>query len=488
MNKTRRNFLKLTGLAGAGYLSGCSSLDRWVNGESRDEQDKVVILGGGVAGLYAAYLLSQAKIPFRVFEAQTRVGGRILTLNDFNESSQVADLGAEILSASDERSLSLLKELRIATESQAMLPTVFVKGQKVKPVQLETSLRKLQKIFFKLEQEAYSQSHQILIAKNKSLYPKAQQLDEMSAREFLKRIRSQLDELQVELIEHWGNFRFSTPLETLSALALVEEGSRGFGREWLRVSGGLSLLPQSLFDRIAGVVPGRFARLEHSLRSVEMRDAHFLLTFSNAGNEIEIKARHVICTLPLKVLGQIKGIDQLAFASHQKEFIAKTQSAQITKLAVTQAEQYWRKEQIEPLQWLERETWSLSSPWKSSSLARPKNVLSVTFSGARGQQGGPHLIDLAKSLLGSALQNKTIVYENEWAIQNWGKIKTAGGAGTFLSPGMAIFRDDLFVAEDFGTRWVLAGEAFSAKQQGRVEGALNSAADAAQYFIKKLKN
>lgn len=38
-----------------------------------------IIIGGGLSGLYAAYLLSQKNIPFLVLEARERIGGRILT-------------------------------------------------------------------------------------------------------------------------------------------------------------------------------------------------------------------------------------------------------------------------------------------------------------------------------------------------------------------------------------------------------------------------
>ena len=41
-----------------------------------------IIIGGGLSGLYAAYLLSRKNISFAVLEARERVGGRILSLED----------------------------------------------------------------------------------------------------------------------------------------------------------------------------------------------------------------------------------------------------------------------------------------------------------------------------------------------------------------------------------------------------------------------
>ena len=38
-----------------------------------------MIIGGGLSGIYAAYLLSQRNKPFVVLEARERIGGRILS-------------------------------------------------------------------------------------------------------------------------------------------------------------------------------------------------------------------------------------------------------------------------------------------------------------------------------------------------------------------------------------------------------------------------
>ena len=42
-------------------------------------ETKIAIIGGGLAGLYAAYRLRQLGIAFDLFEARNRLGGRILS-------------------------------------------------------------------------------------------------------------------------------------------------------------------------------------------------------------------------------------------------------------------------------------------------------------------------------------------------------------------------------------------------------------------------
>lgn len=59
-----------------------------------DSSARVAIVGGGLAGLHAARLLSQAGIDFQLLEARDRLGGRILSVGaDGHEAEDGFDLG-----------------------------------------------------------------------------------------------------------------------------------------------------------------------------------------------------------------------------------------------------------------------------------------------------------------------------------------------------------------------------------------------------------
>src|SRR5688572_19149203 len=76
----------------------------------------VIIIGGGIAGLTAGYRLRQAAVPFRIYEAQNRVGGRMYSLRNFFADGQVCELGGELIDTPHERIQSLARELGIVLD------------------------------------------------------------------------------------------------------------------------------------------------------------------------------------------------------------------------------------------------------------------------------------------------------------------------------------------------------------------------------------
>ena len=60
------------------------------------ESDEVAIIGAGLAGLTAGYYLKEQGIPFQIFEARDRAGGRALTEYFTNDSFE--ELGGKEIS------------------------------------------------------------------------------------------------------------------------------------------------------------------------------------------------------------------------------------------------------------------------------------------------------------------------------------------------------------------------------------------------------
>lgn len=89
----RREFLKLTLAASAGLLiSGGAALAR----QPKQGAKRIVVIGGGFAGLACAFELKAAGYDVTVVEARGRVGGRVVTFSDYIEGATVEG-GGELI-------------------------------------------------------------------------------------------------------------------------------------------------------------------------------------------------------------------------------------------------------------------------------------------------------------------------------------------------------------------------------------------------------
>lgn len=130
--RDRRQFIKslsvlstgsicLSSVAVSTALQGCSTIDEQLIKDPSDLDDTVIIVGGGITGLYAAYQFRKRKIPFRIFEASGRLGGKIL-------SDQGFEYGAFEFSNSDSYLLALAKDLNLKTEKIDAKNWIFKNG------------------------------------------------------------------------------------------------------------------------------------------------------------------------------------------------------------------------------------------------------------------------------------------------------------------------------------------------------------------------
>ena len=92
----RRDFLKQAAVAAATLSASSRHLVAFGQGSlgRRGAPKKVIIIGAGLAGLSAAYELTQAGHDVTVLEARTRPGGRVLTLRDPFAEGLYAEAGA----------------------------------------------------------------------------------------------------------------------------------------------------------------------------------------------------------------------------------------------------------------------------------------------------------------------------------------------------------------------------------------------------------
>jgi len=115
MNLTRRDFLKVTGAAvGAAALSGPAAAIAAV-GRPAGTQGRIAIIGGGIAGLNAALTLQDAGIASTVYEASSRVGGRMHSDTTSWLNGQTSEHCGELIDSGHKTILGLASRFKLPT-------------------------------------------------------------------------------------------------------------------------------------------------------------------------------------------------------------------------------------------------------------------------------------------------------------------------------------------------------------------------------------
>ncbi len=123
----RKDFLKKLSITGT-LLTLAKSSDSFGQTESRTEvkaptktnpSKKAIVLGGGLSGLYAAYLLKQSGYQVSLVERGERLGGRIATFTD-KTLGITQDLGGEWIGEGQSDIKSLTKQLGLTLKSSPL--------------------------------------------------------------------------------------------------------------------------------------------------------------------------------------------------------------------------------------------------------------------------------------------------------------------------------------------------------------------------------
>lgn len=452
--------------AGAGLgLAGCSTLDRIVLGEPGEDADRIVILGGGVAGLSAAYHLKKHSLPYHVYEGAARIGGRVYTLPDFFRGQTVAELGAEFFSAEQKFVFEIAQELRIETTEVAEIETRARRRRlnQILPLSnLNPELRRLQKSAARAEPVA--------------------DLARLSLADWAKG-RSRDAGFQ-ELIREWSLERYGAAPELVAAAVFAPAFDRAKNPAALwtgsrhRFRAGTNALVQAMFDRTAGFQPEKTFSFRHKLVAVRRKSRGLDLVFETPAGARTVFARHVICALPLAVLKDVDGL--IEFAGPWTDAAAFQVGAH-SKFVYSYQERFWgdRLDQSKLVDFGEGQ-----SVWESSYRLNPlfqfrQGVLSVLWGGEAAKAAGPHHRLAIQRELEGLFQKKPAIELMEQAMVNWSLQPFAKGSVSYPRPGTAAPE-----WQEMTEEWVWAGEHVAGLERGSLQGALLSGVRAADFLMK----
>ena len=141
---SRRKAIQSIGIiGGATMLPSCEKDDPVL---PVDDQVKIAVVGGGLAGLSAAYFLKQKGFSSTVYEAADRFGGRTFSVENSLPNSAVYEAGGEFINSGDTHLLDLIAEfglemvdLRSSAETD-LIQGYYFGGSEVSTGQLAAAL------------------------------------------------------------------------------------------------------------------------------------------------------------------------------------------------------------------------------------------------------------------------------------------------------------------------------------------------------------
>src|SRR5215467_328323 len=171
---SRRDFVKFSGAVAATIMLG-------QHGESlATRQPRIVIVGGGIAGLNAALTLQDAGLTATIYEASNRIGGRMHSDAKSWENDQVTEHYGELIDATHKTILSLAKRFNIAVadlthaEPLQSTDTFYFFGQYYSP---STANEEFKAIYAAVKKDLMAAGYPTLYNK---FNPAASQLDNLS--------------------------------------------------------------------------------------------------------------------------------------------------------------------------------------------------------------------------------------------------------------------------------------------------------------------
>ncbi len=296
---SRRRFLKLTGY-GAGSAIAAPLLSQW-QGVGSQSIPKIAIVGGGLAGLNAAYHLKKAGLTATVYEARNRLGGRIFSATNIVGENLVVDLGGAFINSDHDDLLALIKafdltlfDLDLEAQSSPIPETLFfLEGRPWSPQELADKLRP---IAAQIAEDAR------LVDSNFDRY--TPELDRLSVKDYLDRHASKMTGSVIRtLIEASIRTEYGVEPEQSSALQLLfllptVEGEQidllSESDERYLVVGGSSRLIDGLETALAEQI-----QLKMRLTQIENQGEKFKLYFAGRA---PIEADWVILAMPSPIL------------------------------------------------------------------------------------------------------------------------------------------------------------------------------------------
>lgn len=335
-NFTRRDFLSGSAKLGLGLVT--ATMPRFMY--TSDVKPRVAIIGAGIAGLNAANYLKDAGIIAKVYEADNRPGGRIMSNIGGIVPGLTAEMGGEFIDSNHTEMLRLMANFGLRSKDIASDPlyyqenkeTYFINNRRYSAEEVTKAFAhlsvKINNDFNSLGQQL--NSREAVRLDNQSL---EQYLDNAECESWLKQLLATAYTSEFGLDP--GN---QSSLNMITMLNAQDSEFKMYGEsdEIISIDGGNEQLIKALEGKMDGQI--RFGARLIAIRPNGARS--YSLIFDGGKEEI---ADYVILTIPFSVLSQVNLDKVISPGSKKHQVIHTLGYGTNTKLIAGFNSRIWRE-------------------------------------------------------------------------------------------------------------------------------------------------
>ncbi|MCC6410373.1 MAG: FAD-dependent oxidoreductase [Saprospiraceae bacterium] len=483
---SRRRFLANTARAGAviylggGLLGACSNPPPTPAKEARGPV--IAIVGGGIAGLHAAYVLKKAGYTAEVYEGANRTGGRIFSVNGLLADYVSTELGGEFIDSDHEDMLALVKEFNLplldmqsASEKKLKGDAFHINGRFYSEKEVINTFRP---IAAKIEKDAALVTDEVGFDVST---PEEKKLDNMSIEEYISKLGgpkwfNQLMDVAYtsEMGLEIGN-QSSLNFITFISTELDEFKIFGDSDERYKVLGGNSKITEKLGEALGDQV-----KLGYVLEALHQKDNKYMLKF---GNGKEVHADFVVLALPFTKLREVD-LQIPDMPAHKTNAINNLTYGTNSKLLLGFNERIWRNKGYSGYLFHNR----IQNGWDNSQLqtdnAGPGGY-TVFLGGKEGvgltnNASVPYVDELDKVFMGAKA-----AYNGKSSVFNWSTNPLS--MGSYAAYGVGQWTTISGAESETVGKVFFAGEHCSSDYQGYMNGGAESGRVAAEAILAVMK-
>jgi monoamine oxidase len=345
---TRREFARraLAGIATTALIPPHLRLlanDPWK--PSSTSRKRVIVLGAGLSGLSAAYVLNAAGHDVVVLEARPRPGGRVYTVRDPFPDGLYAEFGATRISDTNDWVMKYVSEFGLALEPFRPAGTrdvVHIRGKRIIvgderevdwPLHLTEEERRLGRPGMR-EKYIVSAFQEIGDAGAPEAPPRTlARYDSLSFREYFRREGASPDAIELLTLGAGSN-----EVGQASSLArLRAQVWRGRTTTWTKIRGGNDLLPKAFARALADRI-----HYHHVVSHVEPSSSGVRVLAERHGLRITLEGDYVISTIPLPVLRTLPVMQ--ALPAGVQHVVREHPYQSCTKVVLQTRSRFWEAE------------------------------------------------------------------------------------------------------------------------------------------------